>query len=89
MAKIKKWFGSKKLKHERTYEDEKREFEMAMGKPFIKIRIEMPEGFEELRAQFLGLEKDDRFLEEVKDLVKKRLAYKKHGSSPFSDEETK
>jgi hypothetical protein len=88
LAKIKKWLGSKKLKHERTYEEEKREIEMAMGKPFIKIRIEMPEGFEELRAQFLGLEKDDRFLEEVKDLVKKRLTYNKHGSRPFSDEKT-
>jgi hypothetical protein len=46
----------------------------------------MPEGFEELRAQFLGLEKDDRFLEEVKDLVKKRLTYEKHGSIPLSDD---
>ena len=82
LAKIKKWFGSKKLKRERTYEEEKREFEMAMGKPFINIRIEMPEGFKELRAQFLGLEKDERFLEEVEDLVKKRLTYKKHGSTP-------
>ena len=82
LAKIKKWFGSRKLKRERTYEEEKREFEMAMGKPFINIRIEMPEGFEELRAQFLNLQKDQRFLEEVKDLVKKRLTYEKHGLKP-------
>jgi hypothetical protein len=82
LAKIKKWFGSRKLKRERTYEEEKREFEMAMGKPFINIKIEMPEGFEELRAQFLNLQKDERFLEEVKDLVKKRLTYEKHGLKP-------
>lgn len=84
LAKIKKWFGSRKLKHEKTYEEEKREFEMAMGKPFINIRIEMPVGFEELRAQFLNLEKDERFLEEVKNLVKKRLTYERQGIKPPS-----
>lgn len=84
MAKIKKWFGSRKLKRERTYEEEKREFEMAMGKPFISIRVEMPDGFEELRAQFLSLEKDERFLEEVKNLVKKRLTHERQGIKPPS-----
>jgi hypothetical protein len=84
LAKIKKWFGSRKLKRERTYEEEKREFEMAMGKPFINIRIEMPDGFEELRVQFLSLEKDERFLEEVKNLVKKRLTYERQGVKPPS-----
>jgi len=84
LAKIKKWFGSRKLKRERTYEEEKREFEMAMGKPFINIRIEIPDGFEELRALFLSLEKDERFLEEVKNLVKKRLTYERQGIKPPS-----
>jgi len=84
LAKIKKWFGSRKLKRERTYEEEKREFEMAMGKPFINIRIEIPDGFEELRALFLSLEKDERFLEEVKNLVKKRLTYERQGLKPPS-----
>ncbi|MBE0520522.1 hypothetical protein IBX35_05730 [Candidatus Bathyarchaeota archaeon] len=84
MAKIKKWFGSRKLKRERTYEEEKREFEMAVGTPFINIRVEMPDGFEELRAQFLSLEKDERFLEEVKNLVKKRLTYERQGIKPPS-----
>lgn len=84
LAKIKKWFGSRKLKRERTYEEEKREFEMAMGKPFINIRVEIPDGFEELRAQFLSLEKDERFLEEVKNLVNKRLTYMRQGIKPPS-----
>ena len=84
LAKIKKWFGSRKLKRERTYEEEKREFEMALGKPFISIRVEMPDGFEELRAQFVSLEKNERFLEEVKDLVKKRLTYERQGIKPPS-----
>ncbi len=79
-----KWFRSRKPKRERTYDEEKREFEMAMGKPFISIRIEMPEGFEESCPQFLNLEKDEQFLEEVEDLVKKRLTYDKHGVKPQS-----
>ena len=61
MAKIKKWIRSKKPTQEKRYEEEKREFEMAMGKPFINIRIEIPEGFEDLRPQFLELEEDEQF----------------------------
>ncbi len=82
MAKVKKWFESRKPKGEKKYEDEKREFEMAVGKPFISIRIEIPEGYEDQRTQFLNLEKDEKFLEEVRDLIKKRLTYEKHGVKP-------
>ena len=82
MAKVKKWFKSRKPKGEKKYEEEKREFEMAVGKPFISIKIEMPEGFEDLRAQFLNLERDEKFIEEIRDLVKKRLTYEKHGVKP-------
>jgi hypothetical protein len=53
------------------------EFEMAVGKPCITIKMEIPRKFEDFRAQFLSLEKDEQFLEEVKDLVKKRLASKR------------
>lgn len=79
MAKVKKWIESRTKKPETEYDDAKREFEMAMGKPFIIIRVEMPEGFEDLRAQFLSLEKDESFLMELKDLIKKRLVYMKRG----------
>ena len=82
LTKIKKWFESRKPKREKRYEEEKREFEMAMGKPFINIKIEMPDGFADLRSRFLDLEKDEQFLEEVGDLIKKRLAYEKHGIKP-------
>ncbi len=78
MAKVKKWLESRKPKSEEIYEEEKREFEMAMGRPFIKIKIDMPEGFEESRAEFLSLETDDQFLDEVRDLIKKRLSYKEY-----------
>lgn len=84
LSRIKKWFNRRKPKRERTYEEEKREFEMAMGQPFISIKIEMPEGLEDLRAQFLNLETDEQFLEEVKDLIKKNLSYKRRGIKPPS-----
>ncbi len=79
MAKIRKWIESRIKKPETEYDEAKREFEMAMGKPFISIKVEIPKGFEDLRAQFLSLEKDEDFLMEVEDLVKKRLVYEKHG----------
>lgn len=79
MAKVKKWIESRTKKPEAEYEETKREFEMAIGKPFISIRVEIPKGFEDLRAQFLNLEEDKDFLMEVEDLVKKRLVYEKRG----------
>ena len=79
MAKIKKWIESRVKKPETEYDEAKREFEMAMGKPFINIKVELPEGFEDLRTQFMGLEKDKDFLMEVRDLIKKRLVYEEKG----------
>ena len=70
---VKRWFLSRKRKPESEYEEAKRKFEMAIGKPFITLKLEIPNGFEELYNEFLKLEKDDRFHEEVKDLIKKRL----------------
>jgi len=57
---------------------------MAMGKPFIVIKVEIPEGFEDSRNEFLALEKDELFQEEVKDLVKKRLIFEKRYGKPAS-----
>lgn len=79
MAKVKKWIESRTRKPKTEYDEAKREFEMAIGKPFINIRVEIPKGFEDLRAQFLSLEKNKDFLMEVEDLVKKRLVYDKCG----------
>ena len=46
---------------------------MAMGTPFITLSLEIPAGFEKSSNEFLKLEKDYQFHEEVKDLIKKRL----------------
>jgi hypothetical protein len=64
------------------YEKTKREFEMAIGTPFITLKVEIPEGFEHVRADFLCLEKDKQFQEEIKDLVKKRLILEKRFRKP-------
>jgi hypothetical protein len=76
MWKIRKWF-EKKSASKKEYDEEKREFEMAIGKPFIILKIELPEGFEDQRQPFLNLEGDREFLDEVRDLVKKNLLWKR------------
>jgi hypothetical protein len=76
MWKIRKWF-EKKSASKKEYEEEKRQFEMAIGKPFITLKIELPEGFEDQRKSFLNLESNGEFIDEVKDLVKKNLLLKR------------
>ena len=76
MWKIRKWFEKKSVS-KKEYDEEKREFEMAIGKPFITLKIELPEGFEDQRKAFLNLESDGGFLDEVKDLIKKNLLRKR------------
>jgi len=70
---VKKWIESREVKPESEYEKDKRKFEMAMGNPFITLQLELPLGFEGFNNEFLKLEKDQQFHEEVKDLIKKRL----------------
>jgi len=70
---VKKWIENKEVKPESEYEEAKRQFEMALGKPFITVRLELPAGFETFVNDFRKLEADQQFHEEVKDLVKKRL----------------
>ena len=57
---------------------------MAIGKPFITVKVGIPEGFEDFRTEFLCLEKDEQFQEEIKDLVKKRLIFEKRYGKPES-----
>ena len=79
MWKIRKRFQRKSLS-KKEYEEEKRQFEMAIGKPFITLKIELPKGFENQRITFLKLENDEEFLDDVKDLVKKNLLFKSKNS---------
>ena len=70
---VKKWIESRDKKPETEYDEAKRKFEMAIGKPYITLKLEMPTGFEGFSNEFRKLENDYQFHEEVKDLVKKRL----------------
>ena len=83
MWKVKKWF-ERKTASKKEYEEEKREFMMAIGKPFITLKIELPEGFEDQRKPFLKLETDEKFLDQVKDLIKKNLLCKRETEETLS-----
>ncbi|MCD6530096.1 hypothetical protein J7L06_07420 [Candidatus Bathyarchaeota archaeon] len=72
MTKLRDLLSSKKRKMEQ-YEEECREFEKVMGKPKIEITVEIPEGMEDMREEFMNLEGEERFKKEVEELVKKRL----------------
>ena len=76
MWKIRKWFERKSVS-KKEYEAEKREFEMAIGRPFITLKIELPEGFDDQRKTFLKLEYDEEFIDNVKELIKKNLIFKR------------
>jgi hypothetical protein len=86
MWKIRKWF-EKKTVSKQEYDAEKREFEMAIGKPFITLKVELPEGFEDQREEFMNLEMNSEFIDQIEDLVKKNLLYsRKTGEAePQSD----
>ena len=70
---VKKWIEKNGVEKESEYEEVKRQFEMAMGKPFITLKLEIPDGFEAYASDFRKLETNQQFHEEVKDLIKKRL----------------
>ena len=76
MWKVRKWI-EKRTVSKKEYEEEKREFEMAIGKPYITLKIELPIGFEDQRSVFLDLENDSEFIDDVKDQVRKTLLFKK------------
>jgi len=63
----------KKKKSMEEYEENKEEFEKVMGKPTIEISVELPEGCEDKKKEFLDLEEKEAFLKDVTKLVKRHL----------------
>ena len=86
MWKIRKWFERKSVS-KKEYEAEKREFEMAIGRPFVTLKIELPEGFDDQRKSFLKLEYDETFMDEIKDLVKKNLLCKRETAETLATDD--
>lgn len=58
------------------YDEVKKEFEEVLRNT-ITITIDLPEGLENLLEEFLALEKDEAFLNAVKELAKKLLEPKR------------
>jgi len=73
VSKLKKWLESKAKKPTARYDETKKEFEKIIGRPAITITVELPESLDEFRAEFLSLEKDEKFVEAVKKFVERRL----------------
>ena len=76
---VRRWIESRGSKPESEYEEAKRKFEMAIGQPFITLRLEIPAEFEKFSNEFRKLENDYQFHEEVKDLIRKRLLFASRG----------
>ncbi|MFA5364972.1 MAG: hypothetical protein WC325_07335 [Candidatus Bathyarchaeia archaeon] len=70
---VKKWIEPRDIQPESEYEEAKRQFEIAMGKPIITLRLEIPAGFDDFHSEFKSLENDETFLDEVKCMIKQRL----------------
>ena len=73
MSKLKKWLEDKAKEPAARYDETKKEFEKIIGRPEITITVELPESLDEFKTEFLSLEKDEKFVEAVKKLVKLRL----------------
>ena len=64
------------------YEENIREFKKMMGKPEIRVSVELPEGYEDRKEEFLALEREEEFLKDVNRsltrIVKKHLNRRKN-----------
>lgn len=61
----------------KEYEEEKEVFERTLHRPCIVLKIELPEGCEEMKEEFIKLEKDETFLLHIKEFIEKILLEKK------------
>ena len=56
----------RKSKSLSQYEESKEAFERVIGTPTIEIKIELPKGCEKYKKEFCELEKDEKFINEIK-----------------------
>ena len=76
MSKILKRFGFGVRRRLPRYDELKKEFEEVLRNT-ITITIDLPEGLDDVLEEFLALEKDEAFLNAVKELAKKLLEPKR------------
>jgi len=79
MSKIREWLSFKERRLEK-YEEAKRQFGKAIGKPVIMIPLELPESLMFLREEFCALENDEEFIKRMQRscvrYLKRRFASK-------------
>ena len=79
MSKIRGWLSFKERRLEK-YEEAKKEFEKAFGKPVIVIPLELPESLIFLREEFCDLENNEEFIKRMRRsgvrYLKRRFASK-------------
>lgn len=71
------WLESRRKKRMARYDETKKEFEKIIGKPTITVTLDLPEELADLKAEFLCLEKDEKFLKAVEKLAEKYLKKKR------------
>ena len=76
MSKILKRLGLGVRRCLPRYDELKKEFEEVLRNT-ITITIDLPEGLEDVLEEFLALDKDEAFLNAVKELAKKLLEPKR------------
>ena len=73
------------------YEEEKEAFKKSIGKPEIRISVELPEGYERQKEEFLELEREEAFLKEaeraVSKIVRKHLEKKKEKEARLNEQQ--
>ncbi|HIE14352.1 TPA: hypothetical protein EYP70_03675 [Candidatus Bathyarchaeota archaeon] len=91
MSKVWKWILSRKRTLPK-YEEAKEEFEKIIGRPSIRLVVELPPELDNYKDEFKGLEQDRKFTEALQKFVesylKERIG-KLQIEEPFKPEELK
>jgi len=75
--KLKDWVLERRGRAMADYEETKKQLERVLGRPTITVTLELREDLLEMKRAFLSLEKDEEFLEAVRELAESYLKGKK------------
>jgi len=73
MSKLIDWLRERKERRLARYDEVKKEIEELVGRPKIRITLELPEELEAYKTEFMALETNAEFKKKVQKLVKKKL----------------
>ncbi|RJS78970.1 hypothetical protein CW711_03835 [Candidatus Bathyarchaeota archaeon] len=75
MSKIWEWIRSRRRALIK-YEEAKEEFEKVIGRPTIRLAVELPPSLEDFKEEFQELEGDEEFMDALKRFLEKYLREK-------------